>query len=398
MPINVTTQQSLSPEMKTFYNKNLIRLAKPALVHAQFGQKRVIPLLHGKEIEFRRFNPLGKSTVPLTEGVTPAGQTMAVTKLLSTLRQFGGYVESSDLLSQTAIDNTVLQATELLADQAGRSLDTVIRDVITAGTNVQYGDGSRRAMRSELVGGDSTAANNDYLTVDCIRRAVRYLKTQNARKINGDYVGIIHPDAAYDLMNDPKWVNVKTYSDPIGIYQGEIGRIEGVRFVESTEAKIFHAEDLSEDSRTLTVASINNKVVTLSETLTSDEVSAIIGRQVIIHGEWNRIAAATTTTLTLKNIPVVTIQANDIIYPGEAGSAGRDVYATLILGADAYGVTELEGEGLKMIIKQLGSGGTADPLNQRNTVAWKADMSCVRLVEPYMIRIETASTFESGSN
>ena len=51
-------------------------------------------------------------------------------------------------------------------------------------------------------------------------------------------------DTAYDLMSDKKWVDVKTYSDPDGIYEGEIGKIEGVRFVETTEAKIFHAPDL----------------------------------------------------------------------------------------------------------------------------------------------------------
>ena len=88
----------------------------------------------------------------------------------------------------------------------------------------------------------------------------------------------------------------------------------------------------------------------------------------------------------------------DVIYPGEAGAAGRDVYSTLLLGADAYGVTKVTGGGLQTIVKQLGSAGTADPLNQRATVGWKAIKTAVRLVETYMLRIETASTFESGAN
>ncbi|NLE57157.1 MAG: N4-gp56 family major capsid protein [Planctomycetes bacterium] len=84
--------------------------------------------------------------------------------------------------------------------------------------------------------------------------------------------------------------------------------------------------------------------------------------------------------------------------PGEAGADGRDVYVTLFLGADAFGTTELSGGGLEHIAKQLGSAGTADPLNQRATVGWKATKVAKRLVEQYLIRLESASTFESGSN
>ncbi|MBQ3507923.1 MAG: N4-gp56 family major capsid protein [Clostridia bacterium] len=94
----------------------------------------------------------------------------------------------------------------------------------------------------------------------------------------------------------------------------------------------------------------------------------------------------------------ITCEDGVVIYPGEAGAEGRDVYATLILGDNAYGTTQLGGEGLQHIVKQLGSAGTSDPLNQRATVGWKANKVTVRLVEAFMVRIETASTFESGAN
>ena len=89
---------------------------------------------------------------------------------------------------------------------------------------------------------------------------------------------------------------------------------------------------------------------------------------------------------------------NAVISPGEGGKGGRSVYSTLILGDNAYGVTELTGGGLQHIVKQLGSSGTADPLNQRATAGWKATKTAERLVEQYMIRIESASTFESAAN
>ena len=313
---NVTTQtgsgQDLAPEMKTYYSDYLIDMAEPELVHQQFGQKHPIPKNGGKTIEFRKYSPLPKALTPLTEGVTPDGQKLNVSTITATISQYGGYVELSDVLLMTAIDNNLVQATELLGSQAGRTLDTVVRDIITAGTNVQYAEGQVDS-RAALKGG--AADGNHYLTVDAVRRGVRYLKKMNAPKINGYYVGIVHPDVSYDLMSDPKWVNVKSYSDPDGIYEGEIGKIEGVRFVETSEAKVFEG----------------------------------------------------------------------------AGASGRDVYATMILGANAYGVTEVSGGGLEMIVKQLGAG--QDPLNQRATAGWKATMTAERLVEEYMVRIETASTF-----
>lgn len=403
---NTTLDPGLSDEMKVYYSMRLINLAEPELIHDQFGQKHPIPKNSGKTIEFRKYDSLPKALVPLTEGVTPAGQKMSMGVIRATIKQYGGYIELSDILELTAIDNNLVQATRLLASQAGRTADTITREVLAGGTNVVYAGGAKD--RSELVGGDSTAENNKYLTVDDIRKAVRALKVMNAQKINGYFAGIIHPDTAYDLMNDKKWVDVKTYSDPDGIYEGEIGKIEGVRFVETTEAKIFHAaplkiEDGGEASaRNLTVKSAASKVITITEKLSANQAKALTGRDILVGGELLEVAsaaagAAGSATITVKTAPATTPAASTVIYPGEGGANGRDVYSTLILGADAYGVTELEGGGLQHIVKQLGSSGTADPLNQRATAGWKLTKVAERLVEQYMVRIESASTFESGA-
>ena len=403
---NTTLDPGLSDEMKVYYSMRLINLAEPELIHDQFGQKHPIPKNSGKTIEFRKYDSLPKALVPLTEGVTPAGQKMSMGVIRATIKQYGGYIELSDILELTAIDNNLVQATRLLASQAGRTADTITREVLAGGTNVVYAGGAKD--RSELVGGDSTAENNKYLTVDDIRKAVRALKVMNAQKINGYFAGIIHPDTAYDLMNDKKWVDVKTYSDPDGIYEGEIGKIEGVRFVETTEAKIFHAaplkiEDGGEASaRNLTVKSAASNVITITEKLSANQAKALTGRDILVGGELLEVAsaaagAAGAATITVKTAPATTPAASTVIYPGEGGANGRDVYSTLILGADAYGVTELEGGGLQHIVKQLGSSGTADPLNQRATAGWKLTKVAERLVEQYMVRIESASTFESGA-
>ena len=310
---NVTTASGLSDEMKVYYSDYLIDNAIPKLVHDQFGQKHPIPKNGGKTIEFRKYSPLPKLTTPIQEGVTPNGQSLNMSTIEATVAQYGGYITLSDVLMLTAIDNNLVQATKLLGAQAGATLDTITREVLNGGTNVIFSGG--KSARTDL-------DESSVLTVDDIKKAVRLLKTQNAEQINGSWVGIIHPDVSYDLTNDPAWKDVKTYSDPSDIYEGEIGKLYGVRFVETTEAKIW----------------------------------------------------------------------------AKAGASNRAVYSTLVLGDNAYGTTEITGGGLEHIVKQLGSAGTSDPLNQRATAGWKATKVAERLVENYMVRIESASTFNPEAN
>lgn len=376
-------QEISSVEMKTYYDTELIRNAEPLLVHDRFGQKRSIPKNGGKTIEFRRLNPFPKATTALTEGVTPDGKKLDWSKLSATVNQYGDYVTVSDMLDLTAVDNNILEATVILGDQAGRTLDTVTREVINAGTNVQYAAGDVNA-RHEL-------NSENIMTVAAVKKAVNTLKKGLAKKINGDYVAIIHSNVAYDLMNDSEWQSVKDYN-PKDWYEGEIGRIFGCRFIETTEAKVFHADDLSSESRNLTVKtalSSAGKTITVNEAVSED----IVGRKVIIGGTRYTVTAAGANSITVDgDVAAASAAAGASIFPGEGGAEGIDVYSTLFLGADAYGITEVEGGGLKTIIKQLGSAGSGDPLDQRATVGWKAVKTAAILSQPFMVRVETAST------
>ena len=310
MNTNVTTDSGMTAEMRKYYDMALIDEASANLVHDQFGQKRPIPQGNGKTINFRKFEALEKATTPITEGVTPNGKKLEATDLEATVDQYGDYVTLSDMLEMTAIDNVILEATKVIGRQAGLTLDTITRNKINAGTNVSYcpklgADGEETAVTTRA-GLDSSCA----LTVKAIQKAVAKLRAQNAPAINGKYVGIIHPYAAYALMRDPEWVDAHKYANPTNLYEGEIGEIAGVRFVQSSEAKI-----------------------------------------------WT-----------------------------EGSNA---VFSTLILGADAYGTTEITGGGLQTVIKQKGSAGTADPLDQRSSVGWKATKTAEILMDNYMVRIES---------
>lgn len=415
------TSGYLSNEMKTYYSDYLIDNAEPALVHAQFGQKRSIPRNGGKTVEFRRYSALPKASAPLTEGITPAGTSMETSTVRASVYQYGAYIELSDMLLMSAIDNNVVEATKLLGSQAGRTIDSVIRDVlISAGTNVQYGEGTVNS-RLELVGGESDG--NHYLTVDSIRRAARSLKSKNVEKINGSYVAIIHPDVAYDLMNDPEWEKPKSYCDPADLYNGEIGRIGGVRFVETTEAKVIEADRLvkATGKKYLTIDSYtklssdgdadcgsgSKYALTISDDITNDDATALVGKDLQLYDESEatvetvKVAGVSVSgkRIYLESAPVGSAYSSgDRAYAANAGRLGRDVYCTLVIGANAYGVIDVIGGGLEHFVKQLGSAGTGDPINQRATIGWKAAISACVLAEEAMVRIETASTFESGGN
>ena len=313
--LQTTLLAGLSVEMKTFYDMTLLDEAQANLVHDQFAQKRPIPQGSGKTIEFRKFASLPKALTPLTEGVTPDGKSLNVTAITATVAQYGDYITQSDVLELTALDNTILEATKILGRQAGLTLDTITRNVLHSGTNVTYcpkvaADGSKTEVTSR-----SALDNTCQLTVDVVNQVVAKLRGQNAPTISGKYVAIIHPYVAYDLMSDPAWIDAHKYAKPDNLFEGEIGEIGGVRFVQTTEAKIYDG----------------------------------------------------------------------------------GVFGTLFLGKDAYGVTEVAGGGLETIVKQKGSAGTADPLDQRSSVGWKAIKTAEILIPNYIVRVESKSKVFSAT-
>ena len=307
MNTNTTLDSGLSVENKTFYDMKLIELAQANLVHDQFGQKRPIPKNGGKRIEFRQYASLPKALTPLTEGVTPDGSKLSVTSIEAEVSQYGNYVTLSDILDLTAIDNNVLEATKACGRQAGLTLDTITRNVLQSCPNVWYApkaDGTVVTSRTNL---DNTCK----LTVKLIKKVSAWLKAKNAPKIGDSYVAIIHPYAAYDLMEDPEWKYPHQYQDTTNLYEGEIGKIAGFRFVETSEALILDG----------------------------------------------------------------------------------GIFSTLFIADGAYGTTEITGGGLETIVKQLGSSGVADALNQRSSVGWKATKTAEILVPAYLVRVESKGEF-----
>ena len=397
--VQTTGAAGLSAEMKTFYDMALIDEAQANLVHDQFGQKRPIPANGGKIIEFRKFAPLAKATTPLTEGVTPDGKQLSVSTVSAAVSQYGDYITQSDMLELTALDNTILESAKLLGRQAGATLDTVVRNVMHSGTNVMYAEKST-ASGTEEVKKREALDKSCKITVELIQRAVAKLRAQNAPPINGKYVGIIHPYVAYDLMRDSEWIDAHKYAQPENLYEGEIGEIAGVRFVQTTEAKIYCGADLAADSRTLSVNNASGYTGRVSAVKFDGGTvaeNALAGRYILLNGVRAKVTANTADTLTIEAADFGTVADNAVIYPGEGGADGLAVFGTLILGDGAYGVTEVTGGGLEIIVKQRGSSGAADPLDQRSSVGWKAIKTAEMLIENYLVRIESVSKRFSAS-
>ena len=233
---NMTTSSGLSAGMQTYYNRELLRTFEPNLVHLQFGDEHRMPPHSGLVMNMRKLIPLETNTKALSEGDPGESVMLAETEVTVQLQQYGEYARCTDKLDLTHLDMDIMRRTKLFGDAGARSVDAVVREELAKCANVIYAGG--KASRAEL-----TAA--DKLTSRELRKAVKTLKKNHAQTFGGYYVAIIGPDTMYDLQEDEAFVKVSRYQDKENIYTGEVGRLFGVRLVETTEAKIFEGAGAS---------------------------------------------------------------------------------------------------------------------------------------------------------
>lgn len=311
----------LSPTMKTFYDTSLLENSRAALYFNQFGKKQALPKNGGNKVEWRKFDTYNTdpNSAVLTEGVTPNGNLVNMTRIEAPTVQYGAYTTISDRLELEAVDPIIMGVTEEHGAQAGEILDRVTRDALLVeydGLNVIYGQHGNSNNTSR-----STLTAEDVVTPTLINQAVTVLKKNKTPQVDGGgYIAIIHPSCTYDLRQSAEWLDVHKYAQPDEIYNGEIGKLHNVRFIETTQAKV-----------------------------------------------WN----------------IGTAQAPNC------------VYAIEIFGKDAYGIIDPAAEGLEVIVKQRGSAGTADPLDQRSTVGWKATHAAKVLYPERIVRLEVGSFYSN---
>ena len=233
-PINITTQASISPTMKTFYDATLLENAREAMVFTQFGDKQP---MKGNKVEWRKFNTFAKALTPLQEGVIPTGQTFGMAKIEAETTQHGDFTAVSDRLELESYDDVIFGATEEMGAAEGETYDTLTRNILVAGNSVMYCPNGTTEVASR-----ANLTNECILTPDVVNRAATWLKKNKAPKINGSYVALIHPSVAYDLRNSEEWKEYHKYNDVAPIFKGEIGELHGVRFIETNNAKVWKDE------------------------------------------------------------------------------------------------------------------------------------------------------------
>ena len=405
---NYTTSPGVAPAVIEYYERALLENMKPEMVHNMDAQKRTLPLNNGKTVQFRKFSPFPAITVPLSEGVTPDGQTLTETAFRAMVKPYGGYVSLTDEMQWYMLDNMHKETAQLLADQAALSLDTISRDALNAGLNVQYVGQTAR----------SSITRSNYLTYGEIKKAVRTLKDRNVKPFgDGYYHAIVHPDVVHDLTSDAMWTDVTKYQDKTQVQQYELGTIYKVKFFESTNAKVFNDEAYlfgTTGSVTATAYDDTNLVLTFAaSTFTHDVARELTGKLVYfsktISGTESKFltcieridVAAQKVYLRYDPQPGTLTSATIALKPCGGGavpageSKGIPVYSTLVYGQNAYGSVELGGTGrnVQIIIKEPGSSGSLDPLNQLGSVGWKVNGFCsVILQDDFIVRIESGAT------
>ena len=198
-------------------------------MHGEGAQKNTHPKGEGKTIQWNRYSPLAAATTPLAEGLNPSEVDLTAAQVTAALSEYGNVIKITKLLKLTSIDKDATEKVEVLGQNLGETIDTLDREALFAGATVQLANG-KTAL--------TAIAATDTMSATEVRKAVRTLQVNKAMKYpDGYFIGKIGPYTEFDIKGDTTWVNAATYSDVKKLYQGEVGSLYGVRFVNVTNQK-----------------------------------------------------------------------------------------------------------------------------------------------------------------
>ena len=333
---------TLSAEMKDFYDTELLENARVEQFYAQFAKRQPLPRNHKGTVEWRKWNTFAPAS-QLTEGVIPTGQKFGVSAITGTIAQYGTYTAITDRLELRAYDDVILGATEEMGASAAETQEKLIRDALLTNANVLYCDnivlatGAKTADAAAAGGNPAVKGTPDapsymlddgtnrcVLTPAMVNKAVTILKKNRVPRINGRYYAVIHPSVAHDLRECEGWIEAHKYAAPEELFNGEIGELHGVRFIEDVFAPVLKSS-------------------------------------------------------SVKN--------------AQDGA----VYATYFFGKDSFGIIDPEGGALEMIIHDKGEIG--GPLNQFSTIGYKFETNGATILYPErLLRVMSCSSYSSSDS
>jgi len=232
-----TTTSSLSIDQVAFDRLAYFALRSELLFDQAADVQPVAQAMPGTGVTFTIFADIAAATSTLNEVTDVTPTALSDSQVTVTLAEYGNAVVTTAKLRGTAFLDVDSAAANIIGYNAGDSIDQVVREVLAAGTNVAYATGGASPATSRV-----TLAVDDLLVANDIRKQVAALRGANVATFNGSYIGFIHPDVSYDFRSNTDvaaWRTPANYVDPTGIYNGEIGLFESVRFIETPRAKVF---------------------------------------------------------------------------------------------------------------------------------------------------------------
>ena len=333
---------TLSAEMKDFYDTELLENARVEQFYAQFAKRQPLPRSHKGTVEWRKWNSFAPAS-QLTEGVIPTGQKFGVSAITGTISQYGTYTAITDRLELRAYDDVILGATEEMGASAAETQEKLIRDALLVNTNVLYCDnivlatGAKTADAAASGGSPAVKGTPDapsymlddgtnrcVLTPAMVNKAVTILKKNRVPRINGRYYAVIHPSVAHDLRECEGWIEAHKYAAPDELFNGEIGELHGVRFIEDVFAPVLSGSSYKNAQEGVT-------------------------------------------------------------------------YATYFFGKDSFGIIDPEGGALEMIVHDKGEIG--GPLNQFSTIGYKFETNGATILYPErLLRVMSCSSYSASDS
>ena len=239
----MTTTGDISYRTAGYFSKQLLERSQPLLVLDKFGQPKPLPAHSTRTIKFRGYEHLPNQPKALIEGVTPQASKPTFKDIEATINQYGDWIELTDVLADTHEDPLISEFSDILGEQAAIMRERITAGVVLGGTNVFFS--------GETAGAQATNRNgvNKPLTLELQRRVTRMLKRQLAMPITSfvsaspnfktesvlpSYVAICHTDCEADIREMRGFLDVKDYGGGYKPMPGEIGSVEGVRYMCTT--------------------------------------------------------------------------------------------------------------------------------------------------------------------
>lgn len=241
---------TLITPVQVYYDKVFLDRAKIELRHDFGAQVKNLPMNSGAVIRWSRFSPLAIITTALSEATNPAEVAMTSTQVSATLAEYGNVTNVSSLFSMTQIDVGLKEHIEVHGQNAGESIDQLIRAELNTGATTQIVTVATLITDIHLT---------DVFTGLEVRKAVRTLKLNKAQRFeSGLYRGIIGPASSYDLFGNSEWLDAHRYTTSDAIERGVVGKLHGVEFVETNNQFVSLSGGFSGTPVTATSAGVAN--------------------------------------------------------------------------------------------------------------------------------------------